>query len=497
MEKQYKKIWIGTILIKLILAWYIPLTSDEAYYLTWSKHLELSYYDHPPVVGWFLYMFAMLGDHIFFFRLFPILVGIAVAAILYVFLKRTCGDAAKARLLLILFLVSPLHVFFIVISSDVPLFLFVFLSGIAFFQAVQTQKLRYFVLTGITLGLAILSKYFAGLLIPAYVCYLLVRSCKTAILKSLLIFSGMLPFLLVHLYGEYNNCWTVVMFNIFNRNSGGSLDLKNFFSFLGIQLYLATPWVLYYMIKYRSRVHSGLFQEKSVFIYLFGIPVTILGMLSFLETGLHWFISFYPFLFFILTYLDDGAVSRSIFYSAGFSALHVVIILTCLLLPVETFKNFTYYRDVIFYGYGDEVCSAIEDTYKNQYELATNAYNLSGGLSYHCRQDVMVFLSYSKFGRYDDKQTDFKKLDGKDILILSTLPVKRDYSRFFEHIKLKTLSIRKNTFYLVLGNNFHYSVYKNDYLESILNSKYSIPKFLPVGDCYFYSKYFPERYNCR
>ena len=174
-----------------------------------------------------------------------------------------------------------------------------------------------------------------------------------------------------------------------------------------------------------------------------------------------------------------------------------VVILIGLALPVETFKEFKYYRDLVFYSYGDEVCGAIKKRYGDTYALATNAYNLSGGMAYHCRRKVMVFLSYSKFGRYDDKQTDVKKLDGKDILILSTLPVKRDYSRFFEHIKIEELIIRENTFYVVLGKGFQFSTYKNDYLVSILNSKYRIPEFLPVGDCYFYSKYFPERFSCR
>ena len=39
------------VVVRLIAAAWTPLTFDEAYYWTWSKHLAGGYYDHPPMVA--------------------------------------------------------------------------------------------------------------------------------------------------------------------------------------------------------------------------------------------------------------------------------------------------------------------------------------------------------------------------------------------------------------------------------------------------------------
>jgi len=46
-----------------------------------------------------------------------------------------------------------------------------------------------------------------------------------------------------------------------------------------------------------------------------------------------------------------------------------------------------------------------------------------------------------------------------------------------------------------MGKEFNYRAYKELFLKKILEDLYDIPDFLPVGDCYFYDLYFPEK-NC-
>jgi hypothetical protein len=45
----------------------------------------------------------------------------------------------------------------------------------------------------------------------------------------------------------------------------------------------------------------------------------------------------------------------------------------------------------------------------------------------------IVFLDDSKHGRYDDKLTDYRLLDGETIISLRTLPVDEDYSPVFRN----------------------------------------------------------------
>ena len=42
---------LALVVLRLIAAWFTPITFDEAYYWMWSKHLAGGYYDHPPMVA--------------------------------------------------------------------------------------------------------------------------------------------------------------------------------------------------------------------------------------------------------------------------------------------------------------------------------------------------------------------------------------------------------------------------------------------------------------
>jgi len=52
----------------------IPLTEDEAYYRLWAQHLRLGYFDHPPMVAWWIAVGqGLAGPSQFGIRLLPVL----------------------------------------------------------------------------------------------------------------------------------------------------------------------------------------------------------------------------------------------------------------------------------------------------------------------------------------------------------------------------------------------------------------------------------------
>ncbi len=56
---QNKLFWIITVfflVLRLFWAAYFPMTNDEVYYWDWSRHLQLSYIDAPPLVAWCAYL---------------------------------------------------------------------------------------------------------------------------------------------------------------------------------------------------------------------------------------------------------------------------------------------------------------------------------------------------------------------------------------------------------------------------------------------------------
>jgi len=495
MEKHYKKIFITIIAVKLLLAWLFPITSDEAYFYTWTKQLDVNFYDHPPMTGWAVWLFSSFGDHIFFLRFFTVLCGVVVAAGIFFIIKELFKDHEKAAIVSLSFLVAPLHMLFFPISTDSPLFVFVFLSGAAFYYGVNRKTPGLVFLSGIFLGLAVLSKYFAGLLLIAFFTCIFIKKERRPVKNSLLLLAGSVPFVLLHLYWNYMSCWTNIMFNVINRNKNISYDFSGLLVFPACQIYLATPWLLYFLFKNFRHVLEKIKQDNNLFIYFYLIPIMILFLVSFYNTGLHWVLAFYPFLFLLTAYLKKEILKKIVKYSLVFSLVHLALIFIVLLLPIETFKNHQYYHDFVLCMHGDEVYEKLTDQFGSDYILATNGYYTSGALAYFSKKRCIVFLDNSKYGRHDDKLTDFKRLDGKDILVFATLELKADYTPFFKQIKKEKLTVRQNDFNILIGKGFNYSAYKELFLKKILQDRYDIPDFLPVGDCYFYNLYFPEK-NC-
>ena len=49
------RVWMGVgigVVLHLAMGALIDLSPDEAHYALYASHLDWSYYDHPPLVGW-------------------------------------------------------------------------------------------------------------------------------------------------------------------------------------------------------------------------------------------------------------------------------------------------------------------------------------------------------------------------------------------------------------------------------------------------------------
>ena len=49
----------------------LPLHYDEAYYWVWTQRLDFSYFDHPPMIAWLLWIVGRLGQTEAILRLVP------------------------------------------------------------------------------------------------------------------------------------------------------------------------------------------------------------------------------------------------------------------------------------------------------------------------------------------------------------------------------------------------------------------------------------------
>jgi 4-amino-4-deoxy-L-arabinose transferase-like glycosyltransferase len=157
-------------LAHLLLAGAFHLSTDEAHYALYALHLDWSYFDHPPLVGWVQWPWVTLGGGDLALRLVPMLcwllsaVGIvAVTLALYEDAGADAGKAAGAALLL--FVLSPIpHLLGIALVPDsllMPLCCAVMWLCIRLVRGDGVNDRRYWLGLGLALGLAGLAKYSA------------------------------------------------------------------------------------------------------------------------------------------------------------------------------------------------------------------------------------------------------------------------------------------------------------------------------------------------
>ena len=55
--------WVGAATVaRLLCVARLPLGNGEAYYYSWSRFLDWSYYDHPPLVAWMVRVTTLFGS---------------------------------------------------------------------------------------------------------------------------------------------------------------------------------------------------------------------------------------------------------------------------------------------------------------------------------------------------------------------------------------------------------------------------------------------------
>ncbi len=161
----------------LVLSGLLPPTEDELYYWTWAKNLQLSYYDHPPLVALLIRIsISIFGDNIFGIRFFA--TGFQFIIFFLV------GSITPGKKVLGLVLLTPVVLFgSVLMTPDVPFLLF---WTLYLFWLVSINKSfsqwgddpvsrvyrpspiywEQWLWGGILLGLGLLSKYTMVLAIP-------------------------------------------------------------------------------------------------------------------------------------------------------------------------------------------------------------------------------------------------------------------------------------------------------------------------------------------
>jgi hypothetical protein len=483
----FRRVLALTCVVKIALAAIVPLTGDEAYFALWGMYPDFGYYDHPPMIGWWLWAMLLGGNSVFLVRVPAILTTVAAALIVRGVLRTI--DRDKADLVATLFLLTPFHVAGIVSTTDTPLVFFSVVSAAFAWRAGVRRSARDALLAGLFLGAAFLSKYFAVLLGLAYAVYFpLARRSWRGLGVVVLIFVGSLPGIAVNVWWNYEHGWTNIMFNLFNRHGNAGFSFANPAAFLALTAYWLGPGVVWVSFAQRRAIVAGLgerwreAQRNGTAVFFAGalVPAAAFFALSWVKNvGFHWLMSFYPLFFVVLFGVCSGqTVRRMMKPTAWFSAVHVVVVVVFLSLPLEKIVPARLYDSVLLATEPEVVLEALAPRLVDS-ELASGSYAKAAMLEFVTGKRIPVLGPGSFNGRHDDVLTDFRELEGRNFVILETRESRAAAGLgWFREASLERLEVGGTTYKLLVGRGFDYEAYRGDVLQRVADRYYDIPGWL-------------------
>jgi hypothetical protein len=496
--------WIGIIILcRLLLSIALPLTGDEAYYILWGKYPALSYYDHPPMIGWIHGILAFVtGQNVLAARVLAIVMTTMSGVILYQILKPAGKESAK--LISLAYLVSPFSFFFVLSCPDTAVLLAA-MFAVYFMQLASIQRSNFFAfMAGVGLGLAALSKFIAIIVVPGFIIMTFMMVPWRSAFRLLLI--AAVPAMLgayLCLWTSYTNCWSNVRFNFGRFDMDDPLNARSLLLYGASLGFLLYPILVAKSIRYLRQGGRGVRRlwgsEKVGYQYIFPVlAVFIAASIGFIPVasrdvvGLHWFLAIYPFSFIFLLNEKKGYINTAI--GAGVLANLALMALLAygLSQPNYRFNKWRYYPDLIVAKYPLEVCKVLEDFVgANKFVGSTREYSQSSILEIACGRQFLTLEVGAKYGRSFDEFHDFRALEGELVVFLSPDPI--DLKRLpivLDHYRVGSRELYGQDFHMIAGR-FSYSGYRDLILKTAHGRYYTrpLPFGLPKEQCFMQHRY--------
>lgn len=439
MSKTVKTIvWLaGALLVlRLLSAITMGLMPQDAYYHFYGQHLALSYFDHPPMIAYLLRgATELFGSHVVVMKLADFTV---TALTLYCFYRLALLHLRRVVALgTTLAFGSTLMVTILSINStpDVPLLLFWTLSIWLFHLAVFKEKIHYWLLAGLTMGLAFTSKYTAIFLPAGAVAYLLfsVRHRKWLISSRMLLsIAGWLLGAAPVIIWNYQNNWASTSFQSTERASTimqFNIDVLGLLASQGLQVFLLLPPLFYLLYKALFRIGKSAYvkrrlpSEKTLLLLAFTLPT--LGL--FLAVGVVYWVK--------LNWMMPAYVTGAILAGRFLTAKWLRIQLICaLVLHVLLFVQIAFYpvlikSDDTWVGWPElaEEVRTLKAAYPDHFVFANDDYKTSAVLDFYLEEPVYAGNVIETGGKqFHIVYPDLSGLAGRDALFFDSNKSLRD-----------------------------------------------------------------------
>ena len=397
--RVYRAIAIAFIATKLVLLAVAHPFMDETYYWLWGQHLALSYFDHPPLIGWTQAAASLLGWNVFGLRAVTVLTLIGDVALLYGFARHLSGEAWRQSFWLSVMLLVTTPIFFALTTLALPDHLLLFTSLLAVYAFVRfaaayaagVRRWRFLYLAAFAIGLATLSKYTGAILLAgAFLALVWHRPLRSVFrrphpyLAALLAIAMQAPVLVWNL----QNGFASFGFITGGRRPLAAFDLNGLWGYLGGFLLILSPFLIWPIIRFATgRGEASLMSRFAFWLSTLAFFAASL----FTNILVHWNLVAYaaalPFLQLRSRLLVAGHVLFGLLI-AGVLAFNTTA------APVMAFINFSDQTSAWSYGW-DEVAREVDAVAKTEGTdfIAGTEYSLASPLAFALADPDVVSLA--------------------------------------------------------------------------------------------------------
>lgn len=285
--------------LHLWLAVHIPLVEDEAYYALWATVPAAGYYDHPPMIAWWIWAGErLLGPTALGVRLFSLLAFAAVTPLVGRMAVLATGGDRRAGQIAALFVnaMALVLVLGFTATPDAPSVLFWALTlwAVMEAQASPARAGRWWLLAGLTAGLGVLSKFTNFFLWVGLAGWLVATPAGRAALRRPAVWGAAALALLVLVpYARWNLAHDGVgLTRQFSRiDSGDAPGLRWLFDYLGTSIVLVTPLILRLVVE-----GAGQARGAARLILWLTVPLVAFMAVHAIHTQVHanWLVPLFP-----------------------------------------------------------------------------------------------------------------------------------------------------------------------------------------------------------
>lgn len=421
---------LGFQFFRLILLPFMGLMPQDAYYHFYGENLALSYFDHPGMIGYILRIFTTLfGKTVFVVKFADFFV---TSLTLFSFYKLGAIFLSKAKLNNALVLLgTTLFISILSFNStpDVPLLLFWTLSLIFLSKAIFENKKIFWILAGISMGLAFDSKYTALLLQIGLLGFLICSKQYRKLILSPWVWASLIISVLITFpvwYWNYQNDFASFLFQSSDRTGSISkfeIKPKYFFGAIAHQLFLLLPILLltFFNLLYKhlkKLVTKFKFtSDKTLFLLAFFIP-TFLGF--FLLTPIYWvklnwmMPSYISGIIIAAMVIKKKHIKTQVYISAG---IHILVSVQILfyLVPIKSDDTWVGWKELVVQT------EVLQENYPNSFIFSADGYKTTACMTFFTDQKIYAQNIIGNHAlHFDYIGDDLSKLKGKTALFIDS-----------------------------------------------------------------------------